>query len=84
MSDKRGLSLGRLAVFSVGAAVIVLALCVLILNLVRPGPAVGLLIVAVGLVGAIAAMGIVSKRIVARAVEDPEDREPGKPDDTTH
>ncbi|TWS19987.1 hypothetical protein FK529_07535 [Tsukamurella asaccharolytica] len=84
MSGRRGLSLGRLALFSLGAAVAVLGLAVLLLNLLRPSPAVGLLIVAVGLVGAVAAMGIVSNRIVGRAVADAEDREAGKPDDTTH
>ncbi|CAM3192715.1 hypothetical protein [Tsukamurella hominis] len=84
MSGRRGLSLGRLALFSLGAAVVVLGLSVLLLNVLRPSPAVGLLIVAVGLVGAVAAMGIVSNRIVGRAVEDQQDREPGKSDDTTH
>ncbi len=84
MTGRRGLSLGRLALFSVGAAVVVLGLCVLLLNLLRPSPAVGLLIVAVGLVGAVAAMGIVSHRIVGRAVADADDREPGKSDDATH
>ncbi|MBS4099742.1 hypothetical protein [Tsukamurella paurometabola] len=84
MSGRGGLSLGRLALFSVGAAVVVLGLCVILLNVLRPSPAVGLLIVAVGLVGAVAAMGVVSHRIVGRAVADSDDREPGKPDDTTH
>lgn len=84
MSGRRGLSLGRLALFSLGAAVAVLAVVVILLNVLRPSPAVGLLIVAVGLVGAVAAMGIVSNRIVGRAVEDQQDREPGKSDDTTH
>ncbi|RDB49326.1 hypothetical protein [Tsukamurella tyrosinosolvens] len=84
MSGKRGLSLGRLALFSLGAAVAVLGVAVLLLNVLRPSPAVGLLIVAVGLVGAVAAMGIVSNRIVGRAVGNQQDREPGKSDDTTH
>lgn len=84
MSGKRGLSLGRLALFSVGAAVVVLGACVVLLNVLRPSPAIGLLIVAIGLVGAVAAMGIVSNRIVGRAVESSEDRERGNPDDTTH
>ncbi|MCA0154963.1 hypothetical protein LB823_01995 [Tsukamurella sp. M9C] len=84
MSGRRGLSLGRLALFSLGAAVAVLAVVVILLNVLRPSPWVSLLIVAVGLVGAVAAMGIVSNRIVGRAVEDQQDREPGKSDDTTH
>ncbi|BDD82792.1 hypothetical protein TPB0596_25550 [Tsukamurella pulmonis] len=84
MSGRQGLSLGRLALFSVGAAVAVLGLCVLLLNVLRPSPAVGLLIVAVGLIGAVAAMGAVSKTMVRRAVDGAEDREPGNPDDSTH
>ena len=83
MSGDRGLSLGRLALFSLGAAVAVLGLAVLVLTVLRPGPGVGLAIVGVGIVGAVAAMGIVSKRIVGRAVQDSEDQ-PGKSDDTTH
>ncbi len=79
MSGKRELSLGRLALFSVGAAVAVLGLCAVLLNVLRPSPGVSLAIVAVGLVGAVAAMGIVSNRIVGRAVQDSEDREPGNP-----
>ncbi len=83
MSGNRGLSLGRLALFSLGAAAAVLAAAVLLLNLLRPSPAIGLLIVAVGLVGAVAAMGFVSNRIVGRAA-DREQQERGNPDDTTH
>ncbi|CAM3576335.1 hypothetical protein ACXYTP_03670 [Tsukamurella ocularis] len=84
MSGRQGLSLGRLALFSVGAAVAVLGLCVLLLNVLRPGTGISLLIVAVGLFGAVAAMGVVSKAMVARAAADADDREPGKSDDTTH
>ncbi|TWS24871.1 hypothetical protein FK268_06405 [Tsukamurella sputi] len=84
MSGGRGLSLGRLALFSLGAAVAVLGVAVLLLTVLRPSPAVSLLIVGLGLVGAVGAMGYVSNRIVGRAVAAPEDREPGKPDDTTH
>lgn len=70
MTGRRGLSLGRLALFSLGAAVAVLAVTVLLLNVLRPGPAVGLLIVAIGLIGAVAAMGFVSTRIVGRAARE--------------
>ncbi|GAA1088814.1 hypothetical protein [Tsukamurella spumae] len=81
MTGKRGLSLGRLALFSLGAAVAVLALCVVLLNVLRPSPPIALLIVAAGLVGAVAAMGIVANRIVGRATagQDDENR-----DDATH
>ena len=81
MSGRRGLSLGRLALFSLGAAVAVLGVTVLLLNLLRPGPAVGLLIVAIGLIGAVAAMGFVSTRIVGRAARE---QERGNPDDAGH
>lgn len=82
MTGKGGLSLGRLALFSLGAAVAVLGAAVLLLTVLRPSPAVGLLIVAVGLVGAVAAMGFVSRRMVGRAVADAESAASGpKADD---
>ncbi|WP_068982468.1 hypothetical protein [Tsukamurella pseudospumae] len=81
MTGKRGLSLGRLALFSLGAAVAVLAVAVVLLNVLRPSPAIGLLIVGLGLVGAVAAMGFVSNRIVGRAAAGRDDE---NPDDTTH
>ncbi|MET9326691.1 hypothetical protein [Tsukamurella sp. NPDC003166] len=81
MTGQRGLSLGRLALFSLGAAVAVLALSVVLLNVLRPSPPIALLIVAAGLVGAVAAMGVVSHRLVGRATagQDDVDR-----DDPTH
>lgn len=76
MSGQRDLSLGRLALFSLGAAVAVLAVAVILLNVLHPSPAVGLLIVGVGLVGAIAAMGFVSRRIVGKAVAEQDEENP--------
>ena len=67
MTGKRDLSIGRLALFSMGSAVVVLGLATLLLNVLRPSPAVSLLIVGAGLVGAVAAMGLVSTRMVRRA-----------------
>lgn len=66
----RGLSLGRLALFSLGAATLVLAAATVLLSVLRPSPAVSLVIVAIGIVGAVAAMGIVSTRMVHRAASD--------------
>ncbi|WP_019203059.1 hypothetical protein [Tsukamurella sp. 1534] len=81
MTGKRELSIGRLALFALGAAVLVLGAAALLVNVLRPGPAVGLLIVAVGLVGAVAAMGVVSKRMVAKATRGEDER---NADDATH
>lgn len=80
----RDLSLGRLALYSMGSAVLVLAAATALLNVLRPGPAVSLLIVAVGLVGAVAAMGVVSTRIVKNAAGGGGRREQGEyRDDST-
>lgn len=85
MSGKRELSLARLALFSLGAAVAVLAVVVVLLTVLRPGPGVGLLIVGVGLVGAVAAMGLVSSRIVGKAGRNgPVERDAESTDDDTH
>ncbi|ADG78650.1 Integral membrane protein OS=Tsukamurella paurometabola (strain ATCC 8368 / DSM / CCUG 35730/ CIP 100753 / JCM 10117 / KCTC 9821 / NBRC 16120 / NCIMB 702349/ NCTC 13040) OX=521096 GN=Tpau_2038 PE=4 SV=1 [Tsukamurella paurometabola] len=69
MTGKRELSIGRLALFSMGAAVVVLGLVTLLLTVLRPSPWVGLLIVSAGLVAAVGAMGFVSTRMVRRATD---------------
>lgn len=56
-------SIARLALFSLGAAVTVLLLATLLIVLVQPTPGVGLVIGLVGVAGAIAAMGVVSRRM---------------------
>ncbi|MFD4180975.1 hypothetical protein [Rhodococcus sp. NPDC058514] len=68
--------MGRLALFSLGAAAAVLALATVALAVLKPGPALGLVIVLVGVAGAIAAMGLVSTRMTRRAL----DRDEGDPD----
>ncbi|WP_072806389.1 hypothetical protein [Rhodococcoides yunnanense] len=69
MSD-REFSFGRLALASLGSATLVLALTTLVVALVRPGPGWGLLIVAIGIAGAITAMGVVSTRMTRRGLGD--------------
>jgi hypothetical protein len=63
-------SLARLALFSLGAAVAVLAVTTVIVVLVDPTPVVGLVIGLVGVGAAIAAMGVVSKRMTRNAFGD--------------
>ncbi|MBV6758964.1 hypothetical protein [Rhodococcus opacus] len=81
--DGRGdLSIGRLAVYAMGAATAVLVLATAIILVLKPGPVlgllVGLLVGLLGVVGAIAAMGYVSKRMTRNAYgRDPEDPKPG-------
>ncbi|AQA23590.1 hypothetical protein BTZ20_3307 [Rhodococcus sp. MTM3W5.2] len=68
--QRRGLSMGRLALFSLGSAAAVLALATVLLAVLKPGPVVGLVIVLAGVAGAIAAMGLVSTRMTRRALDD--------------
>ncbi|MGC0364351.1 xanthosine utilization system XapX-like protein [Rhodococcus sp. 27YEA15] len=69
MSDQRGdsFSLAKLALFSLGAAVAVLAVTTVVIVLAKPGPTVALTIGLLGIVVAIAAMGAVSKRMTRQA-----------------
>lgn len=73
MTDSRGrsraddFSIARLALFSLGAAVAVLAITTLVIVLVKPIPGIGLTIGLVGVGAAIAAMGVVSKRMTRNA-----------------
>ncbi|GAA4399852.1 hypothetical protein GCM10023147_37860 [Tsukamurella soli] len=62
------MSIGRLAVFSLGPAALVLVVAAVLVVTVRPGPVVALVIIAVGLVGSVAVMGFVSRRMVDRAL----------------
>ncbi|MFI7167016.1 hypothetical protein ACIBM3_31640 [Rhodococcus erythropolis] len=66
-------SLARLALFSLGAAVAALAVATVVIVVLKPSPGVGLAIGLVGVVAAIAAMGVVSKRMTRKAFGDPED-----------
>lgn len=66
-------SLARLALFSLGAAVAALAVATVVIVVLKPSPGVGLVIGLVGVVAAIAAMGVVSKRMTRKAFGDPED-----------
>ena len=63
-------SLARLALFSLGAAVAVLAVTTVVVVLVDPTPVVGLVIGLIGVAAAIAAMGVVSKRMTRNAFGD--------------
>ena len=63
-------SLARLALFSLGAAVAVLAVTTVIVVLVDPTRVVGLVIGLIGVAAAIAAMGVVSKRMTRNACGD--------------
>ncbi|MGN5240499.1 MULTISPECIES: hypothetical protein [unclassified Rhodococcus (in: high G+C Gram-positive bacteria)] len=61
------LSLGKLAMSSLGAAAAVLLVAALVIVLLKPEPVIGLMVALVGVVGAIAVMGIVSKRMTRKA-----------------
>ena len=69
MTDARPFSYAKLAVLSIGAASAVLVLTALVVGLLKPSPGVGLTIALVGVVGAIAAMGITATRITNRAFD---------------
>lgn len=64
------LSIARLALATMGTAATVLVLVALVIVLAQPGPVVGLVIALVGVGAAIAAMGVVSKRMTSRAYGD--------------
>ncbi len=65
----RPLSIGRLAVFSLGPAALVLVVAAVAVVALKPGPGVALVIVLIALVGSIAVLGFVSSRMVNRAIE---------------
>ncbi|MFC9554147.1 hypothetical protein ACFTWF_25280 [Rhodococcus sp. NPDC056960] len=72
------LSIGRLAVYAMGAATAVLVLATVIILVAKPGPVLGLIVGLLGVAGAIAAMGYVSKRMTRNAYgPDREDPGPG-------
>lgn len=81
MSD-REFSFGRLAVASLGSATLVLALTTAVVAIVRPGPGWGLLIVAVGIVAAITAMGVVSTSMTRRGLAPDKNDPPVRPRET--
>ncbi|UYP17401.1 hypothetical protein OED52_11855 [Rhodococcus sp. Z13] len=60
-------SLGRHALISVGAASSVLVVTAVVVVALRPGPVLGLVVALVGIVAAVAVMGVVSTRSVRRA-----------------
>ncbi|WP_254699212.1 hypothetical protein [Rhodococcus sp. SGAir0479] len=64
------LSVARLAVATMGTAAAVLVLVAALIVLVAPGPLVGLVLAVAGVVGAVAAMGVVSGRMTTRAYGD--------------
>lgn len=72
MSEKQ-FSFGRLALASLGSATLVLVLTTAVIAIVQPGPGWGLLIVAIGVAGAITAMGVVSTRMTRRGLGPDED-----------
>ncbi len=67
---RRDISLGRIAVVSMCAAVAVLALSGLLVLLLRPTPGIGLAIAGAGLVGSVVAARAVSLRMVDRAIRE--------------
>ncbi|MFD4368753.1 hypothetical protein [Rhodococcus sp. NPDC058521] len=75
--DSDDLSIGRLAVYSLGAAVAVLVVATTLIAVLQPSAGVSLAIAGVGLLGAVAAMGFVSKWMTRRAYGDDGDPKPG-------
>lgn len=70
--EKRALSLGKLAFFTIGAAVIVLVLSLPIIFIVAQfSPLAALIIAFVALIAAVVAMGLVSNRLVNAEVKKP-------------
>lgn len=61
------LSIGKLALASLGSAAAVLFVATLVIVVLRPEPVIGLIVALAGVVGAIVAMGIVSKRMTRKA-----------------
>lgn len=75
---RRDLSIGRLAVYALGSATVVLAITTAIIVLVKPPPVVGLIVGLLGLAGALVAIGYVSKRMTRNAYgRGDEDPRPG-------
>ncbi|MCQ4119118.1 hypothetical protein [Rhodococcus tibetensis] len=75
---RRDLSIGLLAVSALGAATVVLVIATTVILVVKPGPVLGLVVGLLGVAGAIASMGYVSKRMTRNAYgDDPPDPEPG-------
>lgn len=78
MSEQpQDLSIGKLALAALGAAVAVLVVAVVLIAVLQPSAGVSLTIAAVGLVGSVVAMGIVSKRMTRRAYGNAPDPEQG-------
>ena len=75
-----GFSYGRLALASLSATTTVLLLTAVVVAVLRPTGVWGLLIALAGVAGAIAAMSIVSGRMMRRAFEDPDSAVPKDPD----
>lgn len=71
------LSIGKLAVAALGAAVGVLLLATILIVLLEPSAGIALTIALLGLVGAVVAMGVVSKRMTRRAYGDDASRRDG-------
>ena len=65
--EPKDLSIGKLAMAALGAAVAVLVVAVVLIGVLQPSAGVSLAIAAAGLVGAVVAMGVVSKRMTRRA-----------------
>ena len=61
------LSIGKLAMSALGASAAVLLVATLVIVVLKPEPVIGLIVALVGVVGAIAVMGIVSKRMTRKA-----------------
>lgn len=66
-APRRALSIGRLALASLGAATAVLALATVVIVVFRPGPVAGLIVALGGVGGAVVAMGAVSTILTRRA-----------------
>lgn len=65
--QSQDLSIGKLAICALGAAVGVLFVATVLIVLLQPSAGVSLTIALGGLVGAVGAMGFVSKRMTRRA-----------------
>jgi divalent metal cation (Fe/Co/Zn/Cd) transporter len=71
MTEQRRFSFARLAVFSLGAGALVLAISVpVVIGLAQVSPVAALIVAILALVLAVAVMGIVSNRMVDRAAGD--------------
>lgn len=77
--QSQDLSIGKLAICALGAAVGVLFAATVLIVLLQPSAGVSLTIALVGLIGAVAAMGFVSKRMTRRAYGDEADTKGADP-----